>query len=101
MKKDCPKKIGIHRLNVPAIAPLRYIMATMNGKPVRAILDGCASCSAIWAPLVPPPPKDALRYASSGVHFDGEHSLTSMSQLEARLTRYQLLSLMMQMSIFL
>ena len=79
MKKDCPKKIGIHCLNVPTIAPLRYIMATMNGKPVRALLDGGASCSAVWAPLVPPPPKDALRYASSGVHSDGEHSLTSIT----------------------
>ena len=54
-------------------------MATMNGKPVRALLDGGASCSDIWAPLVPPPPKDALKYTSSGVHCDGKHSLTSVT----------------------
>ena len=39
MKKDCPKKIEIHCLNVPAIAALRYINGNANGLSRQAWSD--------------------------------------------------------------
>ena len=86
MKHDCPVKqqvrpvqmnnvtLPVHPLQFP---PLRYVMVTLDGKPVCALLDGGAQCCAVLKTLVPRLPEDVPTLRNYSIHGSGNNALTS------------------------
>ena len=51
-------------------------MVTLDGKPVRALLDGGAQCCAVLKTLVPPLPEDVPTLRNYRIHGSGNNPLT-------------------------
>ena len=88
MKHDCPVKqqvrpVQMNNVNLPVhppqFPPLRYVMVTLDGKPVRALLDGGAQCCAVLKTLVPPLPDDVPTLRNYSIHGSGNNPFTRVT----------------------